>query len=649
MAVVLRGMDDDVTRGIGLLAGYDDVAGDGNGLGTHIEIGVLDLGAAEVDEIERGLHHVEDGGAAFLVEIEIAARLFKLEVQQGAALQIAGTVPVQGDVIRPHGDDEILGAEIELPVDAHVMVDGGEEAAFVLAAGIGEVQRVATHHVAVKEKIDGNVWHAQVLRLIALARRLMKKPRPDNPNPHPPRKIRLRARQKQKYLYIRIESAIIYGLSFMPPPRRWSGSQDSPKTAKNAGKTMNRHFKHTLLASLVVAAMGVCAPVFAQDYLNAPSANRELKPGEVHDKHKGDSPDMFKADPSNTGNDYQSKRLRAIAATDKMMNEWINGDGNEHGHKMTKEQFNNALARAQTGDLASINEVADAYRNGNGTSKNDEQAINWYKAAIDKGEFEAYSKIGDIYRDYGPNYQSGESLTDKMAKLADGGMEVKKDNATALEWYKKGTLAGDPESTMQLGLMYRAGAGGLTQSEEEAARLYNLGLAQRKQLIEERMLEQRKYFYEQAARAEGLEESDSAKPADGQPNDPNAKAVANTTIAGSNCTVTTSTAKQAGYAQVFDAKCPAITAGKPTVDVEISGFLCKVQPISAGSDATHRLLCNPANADLMIGEAKCRLERAATGVAYSALCDREVADSVKTVNHNGLTCDVKAGKAAQSY
>lgn len=415
---------------------------------------------------------------------------------------------------------------------------------------------------------------------------------------------------------------------------------------------MGRKTQTTLLVTLLAAAIGFGMPAMAQDYLKDGKANREMQPGEKHTKELGDSPDMFKPDPNNSGNDYQSKRLRAIAATDKKMDNWMNGPmtADEHGHKLTAESFAKLEEKAKAGDLPSILEVAEAYRDGNGTTKNDNQAVEWYKQSISKGHFESYSVIGDIYRDYGANASGGTTIGERLSKLTGSGdVEAQKDNAVAREWYQKGTVAGDPASYMQLGLMYRDGVGGVEKDPEMAAKLYNTGLAMRKELNEKRIAEQRRKFYLESARAEGLEEESAAsdKVEPGQTDNTDAKAVGKTTISGADCVVTTSNAKQTGYAALFDAKCPSLVEGKEGVDVEISGFVCKVQPIS-GSLATHRLLCNPATPDVMIGEASCRLERAASGMAYNALCDRAVDSAVASVDHNGMTCAVKAGKSVQN-
>lgn len=410
---------------------------------------------------------------------------------------------------------------------------------------------------------------------------------------------------------------------------------------------MSRKAQMTLLATLMAAAIGFAMPANAQDYLQTDKATREMKPGEKHTKELGDSPDMFKPDPNNSGNDYQSKRLRAIAATDQKMDKWMNGPltEQEHGHKLTPDQFVKTLEKAKGGDIYAVMEVAEAYHDGNGTQKNDVQAVEWFAKSAENGNFEAYSVIGNIYRDYGPNAQGGSTIADRLSNMTSGD-GLQKDNAVAREWYQKGIAAGDPESYQQLGMMYRDGAG-VDKDLAQAEKLYNTGLAMRKELNDKRIAEQRRKFYLESARAEGLEEP-TAVAATSNPTDPDAKPVGDTTISGAKCTVTTSTAKQAGYAAVFDAKCPDKSLGKGEGEVQIAGFSCQVQPIS-GSMATHRLLCNPVNPDLMIGEASCRLERAATGKSYSALCDRAVDSKFTSVNHNGMTCAIAAGKTAQSY
>ena len=271
---------------------------------------------------------------------------------------------------------------------------------------------------------------------------------------------------------------------------------------------------HWLLAG--VSCLMIMAPMgaSAQDYLKGKTS---YKPRDNKDisAMSGDFSEDFQYDGTGNPNDPMTKRQR-VEARVKQYREEMAGDGGIHSHDdrehLTAEQFNALVASAQAGDAEAIGHVGYAYENGLAPEKNEQQALEWYKRAIEYGETKYYSHIGSMYRDYGaPSANSGFLGSLRKAVTGGGatGNDLPNDNKKAREWFEKGVYAKDWRSYAQLGEMYRDGAGGLPKDMEKAKWYYDEGMRLKKQQLTLTRMEKEQRFRAQAELEEGLRSADT--------------------------------------------------------------------------------------------------------------------------------------------
>jgi len=105
---------------------------------------------------------------------------------------------------------------------------------------------------------------------------------------------------------------------------------------------------------------------------------------------------------------------------------------------------------AQAGNADGEDDLADAYRFGNGISIDDAQALRWYAAAAAQGNDDANISLGNMY-------QNGEG--------------VAQDNGKAMRYFKVAAARGDAAALFDIGWMYETGAG-VTQDYHEAMLYY---------------------------------------------------------------------------------------------------------------------------------------------------------------------------------
>lgn len=260
---------------------------------------------------------------------------------------------------------------------------------------------------------------------------------------------------------------------------------------------MNMQKKRNILLPLAVSGGLVLAPIMgagAQDYLQGKTYYED--PVEIAKERvvpEGDESQAYKAyDP----------------ATEEWLDEMVeykiehglsNGSHfHGEGAPMDAEAFNALLQEAQAGNGAAIGLVAQAYHYGYGVNRDETTAIEWYRRAIDYGQVEHYSTIGDMYREQ-PTQQGGF-----LGRIfGSGSSGVEKSDAVAREWYEKGVKAGDWRSHLQLGIMYRDGLGGM-KSKAKAEGLYNHGLALKKKANENIMKQVKAQMRKEVEQEAGL-------------------------------------------------------------------------------------------------------------------------------------------------
>ena len=88
---------------------------------------------------------------------------------------------------------------------------------------------------------------------------------------------------------------------------------------------------------------------------------------------------------------------------------------------------------AEQGNVDVQVELGDLYLAGEGVPRDDAQAMNWYRKAADHGNARAQIRVGDMY---------------------DNAHSVFWDYAQAVAWYRKAAEAGNADGQYKLGLMY---------------------------------------------------------------------------------------------------------------------------------------------------------------------------------------------------
>lgn len=102
------------------------------------------------------------------------------------------------------------------------------------------------------------------------------------------------------------------------------------------------------------------------------------------------------------------------------------------------KHFEDTKARAEKGDaLAQLN-LGYCYNTGQGVTKDEVEAVKWYRKAAEQGNAQAQDSLGVCYSN---------------------GYGVAKDNAEAVKWYRKAAEQGYAEAQLNLGWCYSNGFG----------------------------------------------------------------------------------------------------------------------------------------------------------------------------------------------
>lgn len=148
----------------------------------------------------------------------------------------------------------------------------------------------------------------------------------------------------------------------------------------------------------------------------------------------------------------------------KLKGEQYYGDWGEE-YQDYEKSLNNYLLYVETlkehfchKELYNVEEIArvlhrlgQLYENGQGTIKNNEEAVKWYTAAAGYGHVNAQFTLG-------LKYANGDGIP--------------QDNKKALKWWIKAAEQGDIFAQSNLGLMYQFGVEGVAKNDKEAVRWY---------------------------------------------------------------------------------------------------------------------------------------------------------------------------------
>ncbi|WP_372827646.1 trypsin-like peptidase domain-containing protein [Polaromonas sp.] len=155
-----------------------------------------------------------------------------------------------------------------------------------------------------------------------------------------------------------------------------------------------------------------------------------------------------------------------------------------HERKDYRTAFAGFAKLAEQGHAAAQNNLGVMYKDGQGVSKDNEQASVWYRKAAEQGNASAQFNLGLMYL---------------------GGQGVPKDEPLAVAWYRKAAEQEHANAQYNLGLMYAQGRG-IPKDEQSAYFWWLLASAQGTQAVENRDIVGRTLSPEQraAARAAAL-------------------------------------------------------------------------------------------------------------------------------------------------
>ena len=157
---------------------------------------------------------------------------------------------------------------------------------------------------------------------------------------------------------------------------------------------------------------------------------------------------------------------------------------------------------ADLGDRNAMSALADCYRNGNGTSKDINKALDLYlKLSEDDPNGDNAYMVGSFYNyrrylDHSKKYTKEEEMTDDLE---------------AAKWYRKAAEKNNPEATLSIGVCYHLGKG-VEKNLQEAVKWYrkaadlgngaamwNLGCCYEKGEGVEKNIDQAVYWYKKGA------------------------------------------------------------------------------------------------------------------------------------------------------
>ena len=136
-----------------------------------------------------------------------------------------------------------------------------------------------------------------------------------------------------------------------------------------------------------------------------------------------------------------------------------------------EKSFDYYMEAAMKEDVAGQANIASLYMKGNGTEKNEEEAIKWYKKAAEQGDYHSEYAIGQYYECEGNDIklaiewyrkaaeQGYVDVQMKMKNCYENGEGLEKDLTQAFEWAEKAAIQGNIKAQCYLGKCYKEGVG----------------------------------------------------------------------------------------------------------------------------------------------------------------------------------------------
>ncbi|RHZ79963.1 hypothetical protein Glove_139g258 [Diversispora epigaea] len=161
------------------------------------------------------------------------------------------------------------------------------------------------------------------------------------------------------------------------------------------------------------------------------------------------------------------------------------GDCYRNGIGTTKDEekaFQWYMKSAEGGNCSGQNNLGDCYRNGIGTTTDEEKAFQWFMKSAEGGNTNGQNNLGDCYRNGIGTTKDEEKAFQWYLKSAEGanssgqnnlgdcyrnGIGTTKDEEKAFQWYLKSAEGANSSGQNNLGDCYRNGIG-TTKDEEKA-------------------------------------------------------------------------------------------------------------------------------------------------------------------------------------
>ena len=157
-------------------------------------------------------------------------------------------------------------------------------------------------------------------------------------------------------------------------------------------------------------------------------------------------------------------------------------NGNSQSNVNVPTEYCEELVKlAEEGNAEAQTRLGTFLLNGNGVTKNIEEAIKWYQKAVEQGNAEAQAYLGVCYQNGNGVAQSHSKAVELYRKAAeqgntigqnnlglcyDNGLGVEQSYTEAVKWYRKAAEQGEARSQYLLGICYLKGEG-VEQSDSE--------------------------------------------------------------------------------------------------------------------------------------------------------------------------------------
>ena len=164
----------------------------------------------------------------------------------------------------------------------------------------------------------------------------------------------------------------------------------------------------------------------------------------------------------------------------------------EESQPDAEDEITRLLAAAEQGDAGSQFILGDMYAKGERVSKDDAEAVRWYRMAAEQGDARAQFILGGMYfkgegvskddaeavRWFRMAAEQGDAGTQFLLGLMyDNGEGVPEDDAEAVRWYRMAAEQGHAVAQFNLGVMYDKGEG-VPEDDAEAVRWYRMAAEQ---------------------------------------------------------------------------------------------------------------------------------------------------------------------------